>query len=38
MKRILILLVLLGSVSAMVGCEAEGKADKHGVSVDVDKK
>jgi hypothetical protein len=38
MKRVLVLLVLIGFGAMLVGCEASGKADKEGVKVEVDKK
>ena len=37
-KRILVLLVLSGFVATVIGCEANAKADKEGVKVEVDKK
>jgi hypothetical protein len=38
MRKIIAICLLLCVGAAVVGCEAEGKVDKHGASVDVDKK
>ena len=38
MKKILSLLLLLCFAATFLGCEANAKADKEGVKVEVDKK
>ena len=38
LRKMLALIVLLGFVATLVGCEAGGKVDKHGADVHVDGK